>query len=169
MSSSSTEGFPPNVKTRNELRAGDIGYLTYLHGKLYREEQGWDCRFEAYVAGVLSDFVKSLGKRDRIWIVEEHDAICGSVAIVEAARNEARLRCFLLDPKLRCRGIGRELLLRAVDFCRASGYSAMYLWTVSTLVAASKAYRSVGFHATEEHTHELWGTTLTEQRYELRL
>jgi hypothetical protein len=57
----------------------------------------------------------------------------------------------------------------AVDFCRVTDFSAMYLWTVSTLLAARRTYESAGFQKTEEHAHELWGATLTEQRYELIL
>jgi len=149
-----------NVRIRNELKAGDIGFLTYLHGKLYAEEQGWDSRVEAYVAGAFSDFVRSRSPRDRIWIVEEHDETRGSVAIIEAPDNKAQLRCFLLHPDLRGRGIGKTLVEDAVDFCRASSYSAVYLWTVSTLVAAARIYRPAGFQKTEEPTQELWEATV---------
>lgn len=45
----------------------------------------------------------------------------------------------------------------------------VYLWTTSELVAAAKLYESTGFHITEEITHEMWGATVTEQRYELDL
>jgi hypothetical protein len=34
---------------------------------------------------------------------------------------------------------------------------------------ATKLYQSVGFRKTEEKTRELWGTVLTEERYELIL
>ena len=61
---------PANIVVRHNLRAGDIGYLTYLHGVLYAEEQGWDHRFEALVADTLGEFGKSDSSRERIWIVE---------------------------------------------------------------------------------------------------
>jgi hypothetical protein len=41
------------------------------------------------------------------------------------------------------------------------------LWTESSLVAAAGLYREFGFRLTDEKTHELWGTVVTEQRYDL--
>jgi|SRR6266496_6845059 len=75
---------------------------------------------------------------------------------------------FLLHPDLRGQGVGRVLIEQAIDFCRESHYSRVFLWTESALIAAARLYESSGFQLTEENTHELWGTVVTEQRYELR-
>jgi hypothetical protein len=40
---------------------------------------------------------------------------------------------------------------------------------VKTLTVATELYRSIGFRAIEEQTHELWGSTVTEVRYDLEL
>jgi GNAT superfamily N-acetyltransferase len=61
------------------------------------------------------------------------------------------------------------LIERAIDFCRDSGYSLVYLWTTSALTAAASLYRSVGFQLTETKTQKLWGAMVTEQRYDLHL
>ncbi|HYP26923.1 MAG TPA: GNAT family N-acetyltransferase [Blastocatellia bacterium] len=160
---------PADIKIRNDLKPGDIGYLTYLHGKLYAEECGWDYTFEAYVADPLARFARARSERERIWIVEKDQVVSGSVGIVEASGESAQLRWLLLHPGLRGHGVGRLLVEEAVAFCRASGYSSIFLWTVSTLGAAAGLYRSAGFRLTEEHTHEMWGATVTEQRYEASL
>ncbi|MBF8297093.1 MAG: GCN5-related N-acetyltransferase, partial [Bacteroidetes bacterium] len=67
------------------------------------------------------------------------------------------------------RGLGNRLVEEAVAFCRESGYERVFLWTVSSLLTAAQVYRKVDFRLTEEHTQELWGCKLTEQRYELVL
>jgi GNAT superfamily N-acetyltransferase len=159
----------PHIKIRNELRPGDIGYIVYLHGALYAKEQGWDYTFEAYVAGPLAEFVKSSGKRQRIWIVEQEDQVVGSIAIIEASEQEAQLRWLLLHPKLRGQGIGKTLMEKAIRFSRENHYRSIFLWTVSTLTTAANLYKSVGFQLTEERTVKLWGATVTEQRYDLIL
>jgi len=158
---------PTGIRIRNDLKPGDIGYVTYLHGKLYAEEYGWDHTFEAYVAGPLAEFAVGQGDRERIWIVERDDRVAGSIAIVEASRESAQLRWLLLHPDLRGLGLGKRLIEETVVFCRRAGYSSIFLWTVSALSAAASLYRSSGFRLTEENTHELWGALVTEQRYEL--
>jgi N-acetylglutamate synthase-like GNAT family acetyltransferase len=160
---------PPNIKIRSRLQPGDIAYLVLLHGTLYAAEHGWDHTFEAYVAGPLAEFAKSHSGRERIWIVERDGEVAGSIAIVEAADNKAQLRWLLLHPDLRGRGIGRTLMEEALSFCRDSRYSLVFLWTVSALTDAAKLYQAAGFRLIEEETHELWGTTVTEQRYDLIL
>jgi N-acetylglutamate synthase-like GNAT family acetyltransferase len=157
------------VSIRHDLRPGDVGYMTYLHGTLYAPEQGWDHTFDAYVAIPLSEFAKSKSPRERIWIVEKEGRIIGSAAIVKFSEKEAQLRWLLLHPEVRGRGLGRRLVEDALDFCRDVGYSSVFLWTVNTLPIAAQLYQSVGFKQTDELTHELWGSTVTEVRYELAL
>ena len=37
-----------DISIRTELRPGDIGYVTYMHGTLYSEEYGYRIQFESY-------------------------------------------------------------------------------------------------------------------------
>ncbi len=159
---------PVNISIRNDLKPGDIGYLTYLHGILYAQEYGWDYTFEAYVAAPLAEFAKTHTGRERIWIVESNGQVAGSVAIVQASLQAAQLRWMLLTPELRGRGLGRRLVESALAFCREQGYASVFLWTVSLLTVATRLYQSAGFQLTEQKTHHLWGAELTEQRYERR-
>ena len=160
---------PENVSIRNQLKPGDIGYITYLHGILYAQEYGWDYTFETYVAVPLAEFAKAPSERERIWIVEKDGQVAGSIAIVEASEKEAQLRWMLLTPELRGLGLGRRLVQEALEFCRDQGYRSVFLWTVSLLIPATRLYQSVGFQLTEQKTHRIWGADLTEQRYDLAL
>jgi GNAT superfamily N-acetyltransferase len=164
-----TSKLPARVQIRTNLKPGDIGYLIWLHGVLYANEYGWDHTFEGYVAGPLAEFAKSHTDRDRIWIVEKDTTVAGSIAIVAASAQQAQLRWFLLHPDLRGKGFGWMLMEEALGFSKANGYSIVFLWTTSGRAAAAKIYESFEFHITEEQTHELWGATVTEQRYELNL
>ena len=48
-----------DVQIRTELHSGDIGYVTYMHGVLYKREYGYGISFEAYVAMGLYEFYKN--------------------------------------------------------------------------------------------------------------
>jgi N-acetylglutamate synthase-like GNAT family acetyltransferase len=162
-------GAAAGLTIRNDLRPGDLGYITYLHGSMYAREYGFDCSFEAYVAGPLSQFVLTRGERERIWIVEKGPAIVGCMAIVHAAEDRAQLRWLLLLPEVRGKGLGRRLVTEGIEFCRAHGYRSLFLWTVDILKEAPGLYRAFGFSLVEEKRHRMWGVDLTEQRYELTL
>jgi GNAT superfamily N-acetyltransferase len=158
-----------SISVRHDLRPGDVGFITYLHGILYAREQGWDYTFDAYVAVPLAEFAKSHSPRERVWIVENDGKIVGSAAVVKFTEREAQLRWLLLDPNVRGLGIGRLLVEDALKFCQASGYSSVFLWTVKTLTRATKLYQSLGFRETQRQTHEIWGAIVTEVRYDLEL
>ena len=158
------------VIIRTTMEPGDIGYVIYLHGTLYAREYSLDRTFEGGVAERLGEFAKQYDPRKDFWAVAELDGrIIGSIVIHGLADNTALLRFFLLHPDARGRGIGRELMSKAVGFCRERGFQKVALWTISELKAAAHLYREFGFVLTREKTHDIWGPTRTEQEYELIL
>jgi N-acetylglutamate synthase-like GNAT family acetyltransferase len=156
----------PAIRIRHHFLPGDVGAIVYLHGTLYAGEYGFDHTFEPYVAIPLSEFVRSRGKREKIWIVEKNGRVMGSLAIVESSPSAAQLRWFLLHPEIRGSGVGKKLVDEAIQFCRESGYDTIFLWTVRGLAAATGIYRARKFSLTETNTHSIWGRELTEERYE---
>jgi N-acetylglutamate synthase-like GNAT family acetyltransferase len=158
------------VKVRYDLRPGDIGSVVSLHGILYSREYDYDHTFEAYVAAGTAEFAQSFDPhQDRLWIAETGGETIGSIAIVRRPESEAQLRWFLIHPNWRGLGLGRILLREALQFCKECRYKAVFLWTVSYLTAATHLYKSAGFKKTEKKTSKLWGHTVTEERYVLRL
>ena len=154
-------------KIRHHVKPGDIGYLTYLHGILYAKEYGYDQTFEAYVACGLAEFVQSFSSgKDRIWLAEINGRTIGSIAIVGHSKVDAQLRWFLVHPDYRGLGIGKDLLEKALQFCKERKYKTIFLWTTSELMAASHLYTCFGFSKTEEKTHKTWGKRVTEERYD---
>ena len=165
-----SESHQSYILIRSNLKSGDIGYIIYLHGILYAEEYHWNRTFEAYVADGLAGFVLAYNPDgDRIWIGERDGEIVGCIAIVGASASEAQLRWLLVHSDLRGKGLGRRLMNEAMRFCREQGYGSVFLWTTSDLKAAAHLYLSTGFHKTDEKTHEIWGQTVTEERYEMSL
>lgn len=153
---------------RQEIKPGDIGYLTQLHGILYEQEYGFDKTFEAYVAKGLAEFVLSPGPdKGCIWLAESQGKIVGSIAIVKISKDVAQLRWYLVDPGFRGIGLGKKLISEALEYCRENKFKSVFLWTTSKLTAAAQLYYKSGFRRTEEKTHQIWGKAITEERYDL--
>jgi GNAT superfamily N-acetyltransferase len=159
------------VTIRHDLRPGDLGRVTTMHGVLYAEEYGWDHTFEAYVAETLAEFGRALRPgQDRLWLAELDGQLIGSIGIVGRESGLAQLRWFLVHPDARGRGLGQRLVNDALAFCRTAGYRAVFLWTEARLTAAARRYMAAGFRMTDEREPQaMWGTTIVEQRYDLTL
>jgi GNAT superfamily N-acetyltransferase len=158
-----------DIQIRTTIKPGDIGYIIYLHGILYAAEFDWDYSFETYVAEPLSEFARSNDPHQRIWIVEQSDRVCGSIALVRISSDKAQLRWFLIHPSLRGKGIGKKLMTLLMDFASQEHYQSIELWTVKGLEVACALYRRYGFELSEEKTSHIWGSTVIEQKYLLNI
>lgn len=159
-----------SIIIRDQIKPGDLGAITWLHGVLYAKEYDLDWTFEAYVAEPMSELVKSGDfSEQRLWIVEQNEKVKGGIAIVKNSSEEAQLRWFILHPDLRGRGLGKQLTSRALEFCRERDYKRVVLWTFDELDAAIGIYQKNGFVKVEEITHVHWGKTVTEEKYVLEL
>jgi ribosomal protein S18 acetylase RimI-like enzyme len=158
-----------DITIRTELQAGDIGYLTYLHGILYRAEYNYGLSFEGYVAAGLHEFVMNYDPaRSRVWVCEYDNKMVGFLALMDRG-EAAQLRYFLIAPAFRGLGLGRKLLDQYMAFLHQCQYRSTYLWTTEEQVAAIKLYQRYGFRLSEEKASTAFGKPLVEQRYDLVL
>ena len=141
---------------------GAIGRVAELHGTYYHAQWGFGLFFEAKVAAELVEFLGRYDDaHDGFWIASLDRRVEGSVT--------THLRWFIMSDALRGRGVGNRLLTTAIDFCRSRGYLRVYLWTFEGLGAARHLYEKIGFTLVEQRRGTQWGTTVNEQRFELRL
>jgi len=158
-----------DISIRTELRPGDIGYVTYMHGALYSRENNYGLQFESYVAKGLCEFYEKYNpERNRIWACEHNDRMIGFLLLMDRGKA-AQLRYFLIEPEYRGIGLGAKLLNLYMDFLRECGYKASYLWTTHELSTAAFLYKRHGFTLTEEKESTAFGKPLKEQRYDLIL
>jgi GNAT superfamily N-acetyltransferase len=109
-------------------------------------------------------------ERECVWIVERDGDLAGSIALTDDGDDTAGLRWFALEPSLRGRGLGRQLVGEVVAAARRHGYARMRLETFSDLRAAAHLYREHGFEVVHEETGPRWGRDrVTYQHYELPL
>jgi len=149
---------------------GDIGWVISRHGVLYAQEYGWDISFEALVADIAAQFVKSYDPaREHCWIAEVDGEPAGSVFLVRGSDKVAKLRLLIVDRKARGLGVGRALVEQCVRFAREAGYTSITLWTQSILLAARGIYQQAGFRRTAEEKHHSFGADLVGETWELKL
>jgi DNA-binding MarR family transcriptional regulator/N-acetylglutamate synthase-like GNAT family acetyltransferase len=151
-------------------RPGDIGWVASRHGALYAQEYGWDISFEALVAEIAAQFIKSYDPaREHCWIAEVGGKPAGSIFLVKASDDVAKLRLLLVEKEARGLGLGRALTEQCIRFAREAGYTSITLWTQSILVAARAIYQRAGFRLIKEEKHHSFGVDLVGETWEMKL
>jgi molybdopterin-guanine dinucleotide biosynthesis protein A/GNAT superfamily N-acetyltransferase len=90
----------------------------------------------------LADPAKSYAA---LWVVLEGDVVVGSVALRDLGDRELELKRMYLRRSQRGRGLGRRLLVTALDWARAHGARAIHLDTTEEMEAARHLYEQHGF------------------------
>ncbi len=161
---------PEDITIRTQLRSGDIGYVIYMHGELYKKEYGYGISMEAYIANGFSEFYKNYdAKKDGVWIAEYNGKIVGFLLLMHRENHAAQLRYFILDPDFRGIGLGKKMAGFYMEYLKEKDYKSSYLWTTNELIAAAHIYKKMGFKLTEEFESTAFGKPVKEQRYDLIL
>jgi len=156
-----------DIQIRTALKPGDIGYVIYLHGHLYKKEVNYGIEFETYVASGLAEFYQQYDEqKDRVWVCEHQDKIVGFLLLMHRG-EAAQLRYFILEPAYRGIGLGNKLLSLYIDFLKEKNYKSSYLLTTDELPASAHLYKKFGFRLTDEKRSNAFGKAVVQQRYEL--
>jgi GNAT superfamily N-acetyltransferase len=151
---------------------GVVGKIIESHAVYYHENWGFDVTFETQVGRELSEFVRKFDRnRDGLWVATQKKEFAGALAIDgrHAFIEGVRLRWFIVEPKFQGSGIGKELIARAIEFCRQKRFPKVYLWTFKGLESARRVYEAAGFQLCQESDVFQWGQNIKEQKYELEL
>jgi putative acetyltransferase len=85
------------------------------------------------------------------WVVEDAaGAVAGMFGLEAAETGAAEIRRMYVDRRLRRGGIGRVMLRRAEELCRAAGLDRIVLSTSELQQAALALYRVAGFRLIRE-------------------
>ena len=133
-------------------RPGTLGRIAEMHGVYYAGAWGSGAEFEGMMAQEMREFLAHYREgRDLLLTAQIDGRVVGSIAVEgsETERPGARLRWVIVDESAQGRGIGKELLRRALEFCRRAGFRVAYLWTVEGLPQSLGLYERAGFRVVE--------------------
>ncbi len=145
-----------DISIRHALRCGDLGRIVSLHGQAYEPLGGYGLRFEAYVGQTIAEFVLQDDANGRIWLAERSGILVGCSAIVLRDNSIGQLRWVVVDPNERGDGLGKDLVDRALEYCRQKGCRSVILETTDGLPESERMYEKLGFYITSNTIEELW-------------
>lgn len=148
-------------------RVGDMGWVISRQAAAYAADYNWDISYEALVAEICAQFIRTYDPaREHCWIAEVGGEPVGSIFLVKATDEIAKLRLLQVEKKARGLGVGRALVEQCIQGARERGYRRMTLWTQSILVAARGIYQSAGFKLVKEEKHHSFGADLVGETWE---
>lgn len=154
-----------DIRIRTDWQPGDMGYVTYLHGKRYHEEYNFGIEFDRYVAEGLLEFHHQYNPaKNRVWVCEHQGRMVGFMLLMDRG-EAAQLRYFIIEPEYRGIGLGKHLMDLFMEFLYAAGYQHAYLWTTHELHAAASLYTRHGFKRVEEKESDAFGKKVREVKY----
>lgn len=150
-------------------RPGALAGIVALHVRYYAREWRFGLPFEAKVAAELAEFLQRMdGDRDLFLVAYLDGEPVGSVVVDMSGGGEggAHLRWFIVGDGGRGKGLGRNLLARAIAHCDALGCATIWLTTFFGLDAARALYEQAGFVLVAESDVDQWSGGVREQRFE---
>lgn len=151
------------------FRPGALSDIVGLHARYYAKHWNFGLPFETKVGMELAEFVsRRHAEQDLFLAAYTGDGTVGSV-IIDASGGGPRgahLRWFIVAEQMQGKGLGAQLIGRAIDFCDQRGYERIWLTTFAGLDAARSLYERHGFVLSGETEIDQWSGNVREQVFE---
>ncbi|AXI45963.1 GNAT family N-acetyltransferase [Sulfitobacter sp. SK012] len=148
--------------------ATDRDWLVEAHGTHYARDEGFDASFGVLVAQIIDGFIDGHDAEDEAgWVAWRGDQRLGCIFCVRLGPETAKLRLFLLEPKARGLGLGRQMLATCMGFAKQRGYLGMQLWTHESHRSAGALYERNGWTLTNSVPVVSFGQPNIEQTWEI--
>lgn len=150
-------------------RPGALSDIIGLHARYYAKHWNFGMPFETKVGMELAEFVaRRHAEQDLFLAAYGRDGAVASVVIDASGGGPrgAHLRWFIVAEEMQGKGLGAQLLGRALGFCDGRGYQRVWLTTFKGLDAALSLYGRHGFSLTAEAEEDQWSGSVREQIFE---
>ena len=150
-------------------RPGALAAIVGLHARYYAQHWSFGLPFETKVGAELAEFLARHNAEHDLFLVAYLDGdVVASVIIDQTGGGPqgAHLRWFIVSEEMQGKGLGADLLGRALKFCDERGYARIWLTTFAGLDAARGLYERHGFVMTGEADADQWSGDVREQVFE---
>lgn len=89
------------------------------------------------------------GERNAFFVIKDGARVVGTVGVKNESDKTALLRRFFVDKSYRKKGLGTELLKKALDFCKSTGYKEMVFRATDRMKDAMRLLEKNGFEKIE--------------------
>jgi GNAT superfamily N-acetyltransferase len=136
---------------------GDANRILVLMREVFIDELGWDRAFIIDAAYSLKEMLEqNKPGRDFFQVCRAEKKIVGVLFVLDVGGGTAFIRWLVVRKDFRGRGLGRELLDRALDFSGRAGFHRVRLVTVFELSWAREFYLRAGFREVARRSDILW-------------
>jgi GNAT superfamily N-acetyltransferase len=150
-------------------RPGALAAIVGLHAGYYARHWNFGLPFETRVGAELAEFLARHDPQRDLFLVAYLDGDAVASVIIDQSGGGSRgahLRWFIVSEQMQGKGLGADLLGRALSFCDERGYERIWLTTFAGLDAARSLYERFGFALAGEAESDQWSGDVTEQIFE---
>jgi GNAT superfamily N-acetyltransferase len=150
-------------------RPGALADIVGLHARYYSKHWNFGLPFETKVGMELAEYLARRDDDQDLFLAAYGDDGAVASVVVDASGGGPRgahLRWFIVSEEMQGKGLGADLLGRALSFCDGRGYPRIWLTTFAGLDAARSLYERHGFVLSSEDEIDQWSGGVREQTFE---
>jgi ribosomal protein S18 acetylase RimI-like enzyme len=148
-------------------RPGSLAGVVGLHMDYYRDAWGFGLEFETKVALEMAEFLRRMDPNSDLFLTawDRQGRLAGSVTIDISGGGPrgAHLRWFIVSGETRGKGLGKDLMDRAIRHCDRRSAPQIWLTTFAGLDAARGLYEKHEFKLVTESGEDQWRGGVREQ------
>jgi len=150
-------------------RPGALADIVGLHARYYSKHWNFGLPFETKVGMELAEYLARRDDDQDLFLAAYGEDGAVASVVVDASGGGPRgahLRWFIVSEEMQGKGLGADLLGRALSFCDGRGYPRIWLTTFAGLDAARSLYERHGFVLSSEDEIDQWSGGVREQTFE---
>ncbi|MCP4649953.1 MAG: GNAT family N-acetyltransferase [PVC group bacterium] len=153
-----------DIKIRKFKKQDQEQVYTLITSVLKKE---FDLDKETYPEFDLGDISDSYGgKKDIFLVAVLGNSVIGTIAVKEDDKNTALLRRISVSPEFRGIGLGKQLIIKAIEFCQQEQYRLVHFRSTEKMEAANSLCQKNGFKV--RASMDLGDTTILKLTRRLR-